>query len=205
MGTRQVGARAAWDGAVSAPSAPHLPVPPQPAASGPTSLESISQAIQALESVNSEWTTGKRTERPPSFGSYAAREPVRWVDPNICSSDEIVEPALFGRGDRTDNEYPPVHERADSKYWLTGPNVSPALRTANLSKWPGAHYLLHVYRHGGANPPPYCDMSLITPGSQATRFAVEYTVRRRSYDEEVRRATWRRQTRDFFLAQARTN
>ena len=80
--------------------------------------------------------------------------------------------------------YPPVHERAASKYWLTGPNVSPARRSAFLTKWPGAHYPLHVYRLGGANPPPYCDMSLIRSDTIGARFAIDYTSRRRSYDEE---------------------
>ena len=36
----------------------------------------------------------------------------------------------------------------------------------------------------GANPPPYCDMPFIVPGSREARFAADYVTRRREYDEE---------------------
>ena len=47
-------------------------------------------------------------------------------------------------GSPVSSEYPPEHKRSDNKYWLTDQNVSPAHRTANLKKWPGAHYPLSM-------------------------------------------------------------
>ena len=159
----------------------------------------MSQAIQALESMGSGRVSGKRAALPP-FGSLAAREPARWVDPNICSSDELADPLLFGHSgtvaqlpvNPVSSEYPPVHKRSDRKYWLTGPNVSPAHRTANLKKWPGAHYPLHVYRLGGVNPPPYCGMSLVTrpdptrlASQQTTPLVAAATTRNSAYHTET--------------------